>query len=91
MAKRQKKNMFNALLFVMLFALCLFSVSSNFIKIVGKQNERIKLQKQLKELKHEEVVLKKDIAKMQSEEYIAKYAREKYFYSKPNEIIIKLD
>ena len=83
--------MFNALLFVMLCSLCIFSISSNTLKIISKQNDRVDLQKELKELKREEVILKQDITKMQSEEYIARYARERFFFSKPNEIIIRLD
>lgn len=89
--KNKSGNMFQALLFVFLLALSVYSVSTNVIKLWGYKNEKSKLVKQLKSLKEEEVVLKKNMAQMQSPDYIAKYAREKYFYSKPNEIIIKLD
>lgn len=95
MKKRKTKNnsgnMFQALLFVFLLALSVYSISTNVIKYWGYKTEKSQLVKQLKSLKEEEVILKKNMAQMQSPDYIAKYAREKYFYSKPNEIIIKLD
>ena len=39
----------------------------------------------------EEDELNNEITKMQDSEYAAKYAREKYGYSKDNEVIIKFD
>ena len=38
----------------------------------------------------EEETLKSEIVKLQDDEYIARYAREKYLYSKDGEIIIKI-
>ena len=35
--------------------------------------------------------LKNEINKLQDPEYMARYAREKYLYSKNNEIIIKIE
>lgn len=89
--KRRKNNLFGALLFIFLFSACIYTVTTNTLHLINKTNEEVKLKKELKSLKYQEVVLKKDIVKMQSPDYIAKYAREKYFYSKPNEIIIKMD
>lgn len=89
--KHEKSNMFQASVFVFLLALAIYSIAVNGIKYWGNENEKNKLAKQLKSLKEEEVELKKNMAQMESPDYIAKYAREKYFYSKPNEIIIKLD
>lgn len=40
---------------------------------------------------HEEEVLNDEINKLEDPEYLAKYAREKYLYSKENEIIIKIE
>lgn len=39
----------------------------------------------------EEEQLNDEISKLQDPEYMAKYAREKYLYSKDDEIIIKID
>ncbi|MGM9878330.1 MAG: septum formation initiator family protein [Bacilli bacterium] len=40
---------------------------------------------------HEEEVLNDEISKLEDPEYLAKYAREKYLYSKKDEIIIKIE
>jgi cell division protein DivIC len=45
---------------------------------------------QLEELKEKEEELSTDVLKLQDPEYIARYLREKYYYSKNNEYIIKL-
>ena len=39
----------------------------------------------------EEENLKVEITRLQDPEYMAKYAREKYLYSKDNEIILKIE
>ena len=39
----------------------------------------------------EEENLKEEINKLQDPEYMAKYAREKYLYSKDDEIVIKIE
>ena len=39
----------------------------------------------------EEENLKEEITRLQDPEYMARYAREKYLYSKKNEIIIKIE
>ena len=40
---------------------------------------------------HEEEVLNDEISRLEDPEYLAKYAREKYLYSKKDEIIIKIE
>ncbi len=71
-----------------------FCVSSSFSYI----SQVIKTKNQLKELKmtyneklEDEENLKEEINKLQDPEYMAKYAREKYLYSKKDEIIIKIE
>ena len=39
----------------------------------------------------EEENLKEEITRLQDPQYMAKYAREKYLYSKDNEIILKIE
>ena len=45
---------------------------------------------QIKELQKEEEELKADVERLQDPVYVARYAREKYLYSKDGEFIIKL-
>ena len=49
------------------------------------------LKTQLKDLKKEEKNKKTDLTKLQDEDYIARYAREQYLYTKDGEYVIKID
>jgi len=62
----------------------------SFSKIysMNKQNEF--LMKKLEDLKDEEQYLKTEIVKLQDPDYVARYAREKYLYSKDGEYIIRI-
>ena len=52
--------------------------------------EKQELDKQVAKLTDEEEKLKDQVSKLKDPEYIARYAREKYLYSKEGEFIIKL-
>ena len=52
--------------------------------------EKQTLNYKLVALKEEEEVLNSDIKKLQDPEYVARYAREKYLYSKEGELIIRI-
>ena len=60
------------------------------LEIVNKYQEKDELNQELEELKEEENILSTDVLKLQDPEYVGRYLREKYFYSKSDEYIIKL-
>lgn len=66
------------------------SVFKIIVQIVDKYNEADNLEIQLADLKEEEETLNNEILKLQDPEYLARYAREKYFYSKDGELIIRI-
>ena len=66
------------------------SVFKVIVQIVDKYNEADNLEIQLADLKEEEETLNNEILKLQDPEYLARYAREKYFYSKDGELIIRI-
>ena len=71
-----------------LFLTTMFSTISKYIK----NNKEIKEYKiSYKDKLSEEEELKSEINKLQDPEYMARYAREKYLYSKKDEIIIKIE
>ena len=53
--------------------------------------EKKNLESSYMSILEEEELLKSEIQKLQDQEYIARYAREKYLYSKDGELIIKID
>lgn len=68
-----------------------FSLVLNMsLEIAAKYKEKDQLESDLNELKEEEHELSTDVLKLQDPEYVARYLREKYYYSKDNEYIIKL-
>lgn len=70
------------------FLTTVYSTVSKYIKINNEiKNDKISYKNKLSE----EEELKSEINKLQDPEYIARYAREKYLYSKDDEIIIKIE
>ncbi len=68
-----------------------FSVIEYSYSISNLNKEKASLENKLLALKEEEQNLKVEIEKLQDPEYIARYARENYLYSKDGEYIIKIE
>ena len=68
-----------------------YNCLTNILKIKDMHDEKKKLEGQLVSLKEEKEVLETDILKLEDPDYIAKYVREKYFYSKDGELILRID
>ena len=58
--------------------------------ILSNYKETKELEAKYQSLLEEEQELNSEVTKLQDEEYVAKYAREKYMYSKDGEYIIKI-
>ena len=55
------------------------------------KKEKKELESKLITLQEEKEILETDILKLEDPDYIAKYVREKYFYSKDGELILRLE
>lgn len=73
---------------IVVFASTTFSYVSQIIK---NNNELKELELSYNDSLSEEESLKDEINKLKDPEYMARYAREKYLYSKDDEIIIKIE
>ena len=95
MKRMSKKTKFRVtFLGICLIIACVFCVSSTFSyvsQIVRTKNDISDLKVTYNEKLEDEENLKDEINKLQDPEYMARYAREKYLYSKKNEIIIKIE
>lgn len=93
-SKISKKAKLRILLFFIIFGGIIGSLSysffSNVNKIVSIKKEKQILSDRIAELTDEEAVLNSDIKKLEDPEYVARYAREKYLYSKDGELIIRI-
>lgn len=54
------------------------------------KDQKEALKDKLSNLKEEEEILNSDIKKPEDPDYVARYAREKYLYSKDGELIIRI-
>lgn len=90
-SKKAKLRMF---IFFIIFGGIIGSLSysffSNVNKIVSIKKEKQILNNRIAELNDEEEILNSDIKKLEDPEYVARYAREKYLYSKDGELIIRI-
>ncbi len=75
---------FCAIIFVVVSVLNVVS------QIIDKYKEASKLEKEMAVLSEKEEELNSEILKLQDKDYLARYAREKYFYSKNGELIIRI-
>lgn len=89
--KKAKSRLFIAFLF---FGAVISMLSYKFFysvkQIKDMQEEKKFLKEQLVKLEEEEKILESDIQKLNDPAYVARYAREKYLYSKDGELIIRL-
>ena len=99
MSKKKRKKTFKSKIriFISLVIFCSvttllgYNCLTNILKINEMHNEKEKLENKLVNLQEEKEILETDILKLEDPDYIAKYVREKYFYSKDGELILRLD
>lgn len=82
---------------VITFIVCFFIIGLSIVSSIGnaiqikeKTNEKKELTRRLENLIEEEKILEDDVEKLKNPEYAARYAREKYLYSKTGEKILKI-
>ena len=78
-----------AFLCILIFAL-IFSVFNDWSKIMQNKKKIKELNTEYTTLLEEEESLNSEITKLQDPDYVARYAREKYMYSLPDEVIIRI-
>ncbi len=92
--KTNKKAKIRIFLFFVIFGSVIgylgYNFFSNVSMILKINEEKLALQEKLSSLQDEEEELNSDIKKLEDPEYVARYAREKYMYSKDGEIIIRI-
>ncbi len=89
-----KKNVKRLLVFgvfsVFIIGFVFVSVYKIVNQIFEKYREAEELEKKIATLTLEEEELNNEINRLQDKDYLARYAREKYFYSKNGELIIRI-
>lgn len=75
--------------FLIIFVMT-FTIGKYWVEIIDKYQEKRALDNELMLLKEKEEELAVDASKLQNPEYVARYAREKYLYSKEGEYILQI-
>ena len=88
--KLRRRMLFLGLTSIVIISAVSFTIGRYWVEIFEKYQEKKKLDAELVTLKEKEKELELDAKKLQDSEYIARYAREKYLYSKEGEFIIKI-
>ncbi len=76
------------ILLLVMFVYTMFSYTTSLYKL---QKQKKELEAEYLELQEKADLLKTEITKLHDPEYLAKYAREHYYYSKDGELIIKIN
>ena len=89
--KRAKRRLFCLFtIFVLLITYVSYSTVTYWDEILSNKKEEKILKEKYANLLEDKEILEDDVVKLQDPEYVAKYAREKYLYSKDGELIIKI-
>ena len=88
--KARRRMLFLGLTSITVIFVMTFTIGKYWIEIFEKYQEKNELDKELTSLKEKEEELKVDAKKLQNPDYIARYAREKYLYSKDGEFILQI-
>jgi len=88
--KIKRKIFLVTIIFLGLGFVLIKSIFETSMQIYEKTKEKKKFTAMLEKLKDKEEELNKTVTKLQNPDYVARYAREKYLYSKDGEIIIRI-
>ena len=88
--KMQRRMLIFGVSSILVIIATTFTIGRYWVEIYDKYQENKALEEELSNLKEKEMALRLDAAKLQDPDYIARYAREKYLYSKEGEFIIKI-
>lgn len=94
--RKKKKNSNKYKYFIPIFSSIILiialigTVINDWIQVIRNREEIKEVKLQYQKLLDEEASLNVEVSKLQDPDYIARYAREKYMYSKPGEIILRM-
>jgi cell division protein DivIC len=90
--KKEKKRLFVlSVSIIALLSVLVYSVATTCPLILENKSKIKELNKEYNELLSNEEKLVSEVTKLQDDEYVARYAKEKFMYSEDGEIIIRMD
>lgn len=90
MTKKEKRRIrLFVLIFMVIVTVMCINIFPDMLKIAANKKEIAALQTEYEEMLDDEEALKAEVQKLQNPEYVERYAKEKFLYTKENEIIIR--
>ena len=86
--ERRRLTLF-VLAFVFIIGFTCINIFPDWLKIMNNKQQITLLQSSYEELLDTEEALKAEVQKLQDPEYVERYAKEKFLYTKEGEIIIR--
>ncbi|MFA5407325.1 MAG: septum formation initiator family protein [Bacilli bacterium] len=89
--KQTKRRLSFIMLTTLVISIFLFiNIWTLFSEVIDKNREAQTLAEKIEELTDEQAYLEVEVEKLNDPEYVARYARERYLYSKDGEFTIKI-
>ena len=88
--KNTKRLLILGLTSIGIIVITTFTIGSYWLEIYEKYQERSELEEKLEYLQSREAVLRGDADRLQDPDYIARFARERYLFSKEGEIVLQI-
>lgn len=88
--KSKRRVILISVVTIALISLILVNLFSVWKQLLIKRQEKVFYTEELNKLKEEEAYLKVEVEKLQDPDYVARYAREQYLYSKDGELNIRI-
>ena len=88
--KSKRRVLIFSVVIIAIISFMLVKVFSVWNQLLVKRNEKVFYANELKKLEEEEAYLKVEAEKLQDPDYVARFAREQYLYSKDGEINIRI-
>lgn len=90
--KRDKMRLFIISAVIILLVISMVnSVAGDWTKIMENKSKITSLNKKYNELLSDEEKLESEVAKLQDDDYLLRYAKEKFLYSEDGEVIIRMN
>jgi len=89
--KSKRRVLLISVVTITLISLLLVNIFSVWKQLLEKREEKLFYIEELERLKEEEAYLKVEAEKLQDPDYVARYAREQYLYSKDGEFNIRIN
>ena len=88
--KEKKRLMFISGAIIFLIISLITSVAKDWTQILANKSMITSLNNQYNDLLSEEEKLVSEVTKLQDDDYLARYAKEKFMYSEDGEVIIRM-